>query len=299
MSAGGASGTGNAGGTGRAGGRKPSLRATRTHAGAGHLPLQGALTLVTGATGGLGQAIAGALHQRGCRLVLTGRRADILQRLATQFDATTVVADLAQRADVDRVMNEAGDVDILVANAGLPGSGAVLDYSPDEIDRALDVNLRAPIQMARFFGERMLERGRGHIVLMGSLSGLAATAGSGIYSATKFGLRGFAHGLRQDLHGTGVGVSIVLPGFVREAGMFAEAGARLPFGVRTVTPAQVAAGVLEAIERDRAEVPVAPAELLGGARFATVAPGLAAAGQRLMGAQRVSRDLAEGQRHKR
>ena len=88
-------------------------------------------------------------------------------------------------------------MDVLVANAALPASGRVEDFEPDQIDRALDVNLRAPIQLTRALLPGMLERGRGHLVLVSSLSGKVASPRSGIYSATKFGLRGFAAGLAR------------------------------------------------------------------------------------------------------
>ena len=89
---------------------------------------------------------------------------------------------------------------------------------------------------------QMLARGHGHVVYIGSVSGITASPGSSLYNATKFGLRGFSNALRQDLYGTGVGVSIVMPGFVRGAGMAVEGGIieQLPPGVRTVTPEKVA-----------------------------------------------------------
>ena len=98
-----------------------------------------------------------------------------------------------------------------MANAALPASGPIVDFSPEQIDRALDVNLRAPIQLTRALVPGMVERGAGHVVLVSSLSGKVASIGSSLYSATKFGLRGFASGLREDLHGTGVGVTVVFP----------------------------------------------------------------------------------------
>ena len=87
----------------------------------------------------------------------------------------------------------------------------------------LEVNLRAPIALARALAPAMIARGSGHIVFISSLAGKAAAPASSIYSATKFGLRGFALGLREDLRPHGVGVSVVLPGFIRDAGMFADA----------------------------------------------------------------------------
>lgn len=246
--------------------------------------LSGARVLLTGATGGLGHAIARALHARGASLVLTGRKADVLEALAAEVSGTPVVADLSDPVAVRSVLDQAGDVDVLVANAALPSTGLLGDFDEDALDRQLDVNLRAPIVMTRALLPSMSAHARGQIVLIGSVSGLVASPGSAMYNATKFGLRGFAGGLRQDLHGSGVGVSVVMPGFVRDAGMFANSGMVLPPGVRTVTPEQVADGVLRAIDKDLGEVVVAPAELRLGAKLAQVAPGVNAAFQRRAGA---------------
>lgn len=261
--------------------------------------IAGARVLLTGATGGLGEATAKALAARGASLVLTGRRVELLEPLAEQLSASVVVADLAKPADVDRLVDEAGEVDVLVANAALPASGPVLDFDVEQIDRALQVNLRAPIVLARRLAGGMVARGRGHIVMVSSLSGLTASPNSALYNATKFGLRGFALGLRQDLHGTGVGVSVVLPGFISDAGMFAESGATLPAGVRTRTPHDVARGVLRAIEHDRAEVAVAPPELWVGSLLGGVVPELSARLQRLAGADKLTSSMARGNRTKR
>lgn len=261
--------------------------------------IEGSRVLITGATGGIGHAVARALRASGAKLVLTGRRTDVLAGLANELRAELILCDLADRAAVAELAAAAGDVDILIANAALPASGAVLDFSQDEIDRFLEVNLRAPIALSRALVPGMVDRRRGHVVLVSSLSGLAAAAGSALYSATKFGLRGFAHGLRQDLHGTGVGASVVLPGFIRDAGMFAASGVQLPRGLRTNSPEDVAAGVLRSIVRDRAEVVVAPRELHAAALLGTVAPGFAASMQRRSGTGKITQDLAEGQRHLR
>jgi short-subunit dehydrogenase len=218
--------------------------------------LQGSTVLLTGATGGLGHAIARALRSRGASLILSGRRTDVLGPLAAETGGRTIAADLAQPGDVDRLAAEAGPVDVLVANAGLPADGPVLEYTLEQIDRAIDVNLRAPLHLARALAEPMVERGAGHLVFVSSLSGKVATANSGLYSATKFGLRGFASGLRQDLEGTGVGVSCVFPGPISEAGMFADSGVKMPLGSGTKKPAHVGAAVVRAIERDIGEIDV-------------------------------------------
>ena len=263
------------------------------------MEISGAKVLVTGATGGLGQAIARDLAGRGAQLVLTGRRTDVLEPLAAELGAEVRGVDLADADAVAGLASESADVDVLVANAGLPGSGRLEQYTVEQLDRVLDVNLRAPIVLAQALVPRMLERGRGSLVFMSSLSGKAANPASSLYSATKFGLRGFALGLRVDLHGSGVGVTVVNPGFIREAGMFHESGTKLPPGVGTKSPQDVARAVAKAIESSPAEIDVAPLALRAGASFAVVAPGIAEVVARKLGAGDISTRLAEGQASKR
>jgi short-subunit dehydrogenase len=265
------------------------------------LELQGRSVLLTGATGGIGAAIARALHGRGSSLLLTGRRVDVLEGLRDELGerADIAEADLADSADVAKLCERVAEMDVLVANAGLPASGRIEEFSPEEIDRALDVNLRAPLQLARAAAPAMAERGRGHLVFVSSMAGKVASPGSGLYSATKFGLRAFAAGLRQDLHGTGVGVSAVFPGFIRGAGMFAEADVKLPSGVGTRTPEQVAEAVVRGIEGDKAELDVAPFSFRLGALLAAVSPAVSARVQRRVGGQELSAAIARGQVDKR
>ncbi|WP_310963609.1 SDR family NAD(P)-dependent oxidoreductase [Nocardioides terrisoli] len=246
--------------------------------------LRGARVLLTGATGGIGHALARMLHASGADLVLTGRRTDVLKPLAAEVGAAAIACDLADPDQVERLLAEAGEVDVLVANAALPASGRFEEMTADTVARMLDVNLRAPVMLTHALLPGMLGRRRGQVVLIGSLSGLVASPGSTLYNTAKFGLRGFATSLRQDLHGTGVGISIVEPGFVSEAGMFVNSGMQLPRGTRFVTPEQVAAAVRRAIARDRAEVLAAPFELRLGARIGAVAPALSATIQRRAGA---------------
>ncbi|WP_067450794.1 SDR family NAD(P)-dependent oxidoreductase [Actinomadura macra] len=263
------------------------------------MELRGANVLLTGASGGIGQALATALAARGARVVLTGRRVEVLEPLAERLGGRVVAADLADRDAVEGLLDEAGDVDVLLANAALPASGLLSSFSIGEIDRALDVNLRAPIVMAKLAGERMADRGRGHLVFVSSLSGKAASGQASLYNATKFGLRGFALALREDLRPHGVGVSTVFPGFIRDAGMFADAGVTLPRGIGTRTPRDVARATIRAIDRNLAEIDVAPLGLRLGALLSGTAPALSAAVQRRTGGHKVSGRLAAGQRDKR
>lgn len=243
------------------------------------MKLTGRTALLTGATGGLGRAIAKALAERGATLVLSSRRREELEQLAASLPGSGhrfIVADLAEEGAAERLVAEAGDVDALVANAGLSAGGRLEGFSTGELTAALRVNLEAPAQMARAAIPAMRERGEGHLVFVSSLQGKVALPRSSVYSATKFGLRGFALALREDLWGTGVGVSVVLPGFIREAGMFAASGVKAPIGLGTSSPQEVGQGVVEAIEGNRAEVAVAPLLQRLGAAIAHRRPQLAA-----------------------
>jgi short-subunit dehydrogenase len=263
--------------------------------------LDGRSVLLTGATGGLGHAMARHLAAAGATLILTGRRTDVLDALVAELGgaARALAVDLADEDAVTDLADSCADVDVLVANAGLPASGNLLSFSVGELDRALDVNLRAPMVLARLLGERMAQRRSGHLLFVSSLAGKVGSGGSAVYSATKFGLRGFAHGLREDLAPRGVGVSVVLPGFIRDAGMFHESGTRLPRGVGTSRPEEVADAVLRAIERNRAEVEIAPIALRIGATVGSLAPGLAEAVKGRLGGAKVAEQLDQGQRAKR
>lgn len=259
------------------------------------MEVEGAAVLVTGATGGIGVALVDAFAAAGATLVITGRREAVLADLARRHAATVVVADLATDEGLDAVVTASLRVDMVVANAALPASGTLESLSGDDIDRALAVNLRAPIRLAAALTPGMVARGRGHVVVVSSLSGIAASPASSLYSATKFGLRGFAHGLRQDLHGTGVGVSVLLPGFVRDAGMLADSGAVLPAWVGTSSPRQVADAAVRAVRDDRAEVSVGPVPIRVGAYLSGLFPGIAAGVTRRVGSDRIAREVAGGQ----
>ena len=265
------------------------------------LQLADSTALVTGATGGIGDAIARALGARGVRLLVSGRREAELARVAQDVGGTAIVSDLSVAADVDRLAAAAleASADVLVANAALPATGVLTELTQAQVDRMLDVNLRAPIELARVLAPAMLARGRGHLVFVSSISGKVASPASSMYNATKFGLRGFAFALREDLRGSGVGVSVVAPGFIRDAGMFAKTEVKLPPGVGTRTPQDVAAAVLRALETDRAELDVAPLGVRAGAWFGSVAPGVAGWVTDKLGSSRIAEQMAETQKHER
>lgn len=270
------------------------------------MEIAGKRVLLTGATGGLGRAIATALASRGAAVVLSSRKREELEELAAALPGgghSVAVIDLAEPGAAERLAADAtaaGAIDILVANAGLPGSGRLSDFSAEEVARAVRVNLESPMILAHALLPAMTERRGGHLLFVSSLAGKAASPRASVYNATKFGLRGFALALREDLAGesSGVGVSVVLPGFIRGAGMFADSGAKVPPGVGTSTPEEVAAGVVRGIEQNRAEIPVAPLQQRAMAHFAHWFPAIAARAQR-GGGTKVAEHVARGQTDKR
>ncbi len=266
------------------------------------MDLRGKSVLLTGATGGLGRATAAALADRGATLILSSRKPDELEELRASLPGEghrVAVSDLAEEGSTLRLLDEAGELDVLVANAALPASGKLDGYSEEQIRRALRVNLEAPILMAHALLEPWLSRGSGHFVFISSLNGKVATARSSLYSATKFGLRGFSLGLREDLRPTGVSSSVVMPGTIRDAGMFADSGAQVPRGAGTSTPQAVADGVVKAIERDRAEVEVAPRTQRFMANFAARRPDLAGRIAARAGVDKIADSVADNQTDKR
>jgi short-subunit dehydrogenase len=252
--------------------------------------LEGRSVLITGATGGIGSAIAREMTARGCAVIVTSRRATQVDRLVTELgpSARGFAADLTKLDEIGLLSQWAGPVDVLVANAGVEIPQDLASLSVTELDEAIRINLFAPAALAREMLAPMIERGAGHIVLIASVAAIVATPFNGsVYTATKWGLRGLGLALRQELHGTGVGVSTIFPGPIREAGMFARTGVALPKGTGTSSPQDVARGVARAVEHNRAEVVVAP----GGMRFSSaigrVAPILVGTLARLGGANKV------------
>jgi len=259
--------------------------------------LSGRKALLTGATGGLGRAIAQALAERGAVLALSARKREALEALAAELPGSghsVLPADLAEPGAAERLAEEAAGTEILIANAGLPAAGKLDEFSAEEVKRALRVNLEAPMLMARALYPAMLEAGSGHLVFVSSLSGKAASPRSSVYNATKFGLRGFAFGLRADLASRGVGVSVVSPGFIREAGMFADSGSKPPPGMGTSTPERVGAATVKAIERNKVEVTIAPLRQRAAAHLALATPALGARAQSGSAGQKAAEEIAGG-----
>lgn len=268
------------------------------------MELDGKRILISGATGGLGRAIAEELAAEGAKLVLSSRREQELRELARSLPGgarrhKVIVSDLAKAGAAEKLIKEAGRLDGLVANAALPATGKLESFSQREIDRALRVNFESPIKMARALAPELERRREGHIVVIASLSGKVGSPRASLYNATKFGLRGFAFGLREDLYPKGVGVSVVSPGFVREAGMFHDSSSKPPPGLGTTTPKKVGKAVVRAIRRNKNEITVAPRRQRFVTEIGYRHPELAGRTQRRGGAEKMAEKLAEGQSDKR
>jgi short-subunit dehydrogenase len=226
----------------------------------------GTSVLLTGGSRGLGPFIARALVARDARVTLAARSADDLEKVRASLDpdrVATVAGDVTEAADRSGMVAAAeeafGPIDILVNNAGIESVLPFTDYQEDEIRSIVQVNLDAPIQLCRLVIPGMIGRGTGHVVNIASLAGKAAVPYNTVYSATKHGLVGFTYSIREELLGTGVSVSVVCPGYVTEAGMFARhGGSSVPGGSGAVTtPRKVAGAVVRAIEDDKPDIVVA------------------------------------------
>lgn len=272
------------------------------------MELDGASALLTGGSRGLGPYIARALLGRGARVTLAARSAEDLQRVRDTMDpdrVATVSGDVTNEDDRNTIVADAeaafGPVEVLVNNAGIESVLPFERYSEDEITSMIVVNLDAPIQLCRLVVPGMVDRRRGHVVNIASLAGKVAVPYNTVYSATKHGLVGFTYSLRAELHDTGVSASVICPGFVSEAGMFADrAHPDVPRGTGSwTTPPKVAAAVIRAIERDLADVVVSGA--LGKVADVSIAmaPRLTEAIARRTGAYRLQRREAEAQARRR
>jgi short-subunit dehydrogenase len=245
--------------------------------------IRGAHALVTGGSRGLGPYIARALASEGANLTLTARSVDSLREVAAELsgDATrvhSIAADVCDEGARRKLLEEAesvlGPVDILVNNAGIEMIVPYTDLTPDRIEGMVRTNLVAPLVLSRLVLEGMIERGRGHLVMMSSFGGKKGSPYSATYAATKAGLIAWTSGLRIELQGTGVSASVISPGFVSEAGMFAVRTQDAPRLLGTSTPEAVAEAVVRAIRKDVFEIVVNPGPVKLGLMLDQLSPGL-------------------------
>ena len=231
--------------------------------------LAGATALVTGASSGIGRATAARLAREGARLVVTGRDPAALAAVAADTGALAVPADLTAAGAAERVAAEAGAVDLLVANAGIGWAGEFTEMAPVDAARLVQLDLLAPMLLTRLLLPGMVARGRGHLALVGSIASRVAVPRETVYSAAKAGLAAFADGLRGELAGRGVGVTVICPGVVATPFFERRGSPYARVWPRAIPPDRVAAALVRAVRTGRAEVFVPawlrlPARLHGG-----------------------------------
>jgi short-subunit dehydrogenase len=223
------------------------------------LSWNGATVAITGASRGIGRAVAVAAAARGARVGLIARSSDELEGVLTQAGGrgTVAAADIGDRdhlrAALDRIALDLGPIDVLVANAGIGAWGPFAEIELDEIERLTRVNYLGTAYAIRMVLPGMMERRRGHVVIVGSIAGRIGTPFEGAYAATKFAQIGLAEAISVEAEQHGVGVSIVNPGIV-ETDFFEARGHPPPDGPpKPVTAEQVADAVIAAVEKGRFE----------------------------------------------
>ncbi len=240
--------------------------------------LAGQVVAITGGGRGIGRATATALLAHGARVAIGDIESDLAERTAQELGGAAIglPLDVTDRASfaafLDQVEDRLGPLEVLINNAGIMPIGPFVEETDACADRMIDINLRGLIYGSKLALERFLPRHRGHLVQIASAAGKFGFSGGATYCATKHAVVGLSESLRQELRGTGIGVSVVMPTVVNT-----ELGSGLPMtrGFRPVDPEDVASAILEALQTGRFEVYV-PKSLTGMVRFSALAPRSAA-----------------------
>ncbi len=236
--------------------------------------LAGQVVAITGGGRGIGRATAAALLADGARVAIGDIEADLAERTAGELGGETigVPLDVTDRASFAAFLEQAedrlGPLDVLINNAGIMPIGPFVQETDACADRMIDINLRGLTYGSKLALERFLPRHRGHLVQIASAAGKFGFSGGATYCATKHAVVGLSESLRQELRGTGVQVSVVMPTVVNT-----ELGSGLPMtrGFKPVEPRDVASAIVEALQTGRFEVYV-PKSLTGMVRFGALAP---------------------------
>ncbi len=181
--------------------------------------LKGKKALVTGATGGIGGAIARALHAAGAQVALSGTRQEALDALSAELRGSVALAcNLSDPAETDGLIGRAeealGGLDILVANAGITKDGLLLRMKDEDFERVLDVNLGSYFRLARAASKGMMKRRLGRIIAITSVVGVTGNPGQANYAASKAGMIGFTKSIAQELASRGITANCIAPGFI-------------------------------------------------------------------------------------
>ena len=219
------------------------------------------VAVITGASSGIGEAIARALARKRWHCILLARRADELERIAAEVAGEWEVCDVSDRAQVDevaaRVLDRHPSIGLLVNNAGIPARGSFLDIDPELVERVTAVNYFGGVWCLRAFAPGLRRAAPSHVVNLVSIAGTVAFAPAGAYAASKHAQLAFSRSTAALLRASGIEVHTVMPGFVETEGFPQRATLRSPLLRRFVIEADdVADAVVKAIEKNRSEVTV-------------------------------------------
>jgi NAD(P)-dependent dehydrogenase (short-subunit alcohol dehydrogenase family) len=220
-------------------------------------PLRGRIVAITGGARGIGRAAAAALAREGARVAIGDIDAAAARAAAEDIGSGTLALelDVTDRASfeafLDRVEARLGPLDVMINNAGILHLGPFVDEDETSQVRQIDINLHGPITGTKLALRRMRPRGRGHIVNVASSAGKFTAPGIATYTATKHGVVGFTEAVRWEQRGSGIELSIVMPGIVRTEMI---AGYKAVRGVQEVEPEDVAAAIVDALMFPRVEV---------------------------------------------
>jgi short-subunit dehydrogenase len=267
----------------------------------------GRSVVITGGAGGLGGAIASAVHGRGARLLLVDVAAEPLRAVADRLGVETLVADIAELEDRERIVARCATLgmapDILVNNAGVERASEFVRLEPAEIRHALDVNLVGAMLLTHALLPAMQRRRAGHVITIASMAGIKAVPFNAVYNTAKAGLVAFSTSLSKELEGSGVHATVICPTAVREVGMWARASDRLTANrmvdSSTVPPDAVVAAVLHAIARRPRRVLVGSPLVRAGALLSALSPHVDRATDRLSHIDAVYRERIHTDRDNR
>ena len=232
------------------------------------MQLQGTRVLITGASRGLGAALAESFASAGAKVVLVARSADVIHALASRLAGVAYAVDLSDQSQVDglikRIEEDGGPVDVLVNNAAMETNRLIDEMDEANIVSSISLNLTTPVRLTRQVLPGMLQRGRGHIVNVSSMTGIANIPSTSVYSSTKAGLTHFSGGLLADLKGTPIGITLVEPGPIDTAmwdnitaAPVVQAAVKRVEKLKLVPhmdPSTLAAAVVSAVKADRKHV---------------------------------------------
>ena len=223
----------------------------------GSVRFTGRTAAVTGGGRGIGRAVATALAERGMGVAIGDVDRSVAQKaaLAIGGKVRAYQVDVADpgslRTFIDAAESDLGYLDVMINNAGIMPAGPFLAERPESTERQWQINIGGVVNGCRLVLPRFIDRGRGHVINISSLAGRTGHAGIATYSGTKFYVYGFSEALRSELKGTGVDITVVMPGGVATD---LTAGIESPRFLKLITPQQVAAAVVGAVERPRFDV---------------------------------------------